>query len=55
MRILLFFLSLSLFSDNEIFIDQTGSNALIKLEQLGSTNLIGGTSSVAGTVTAYRS
>tara|TARA_B100001094_G_scaffold191420_1_gene185292 strand:+ start:10769 stop:11485 length:717 start_codon:yes stop_codon:yes gene_type:complete len=52
MRILLFFLSLSLFSDNEIFIDQTGSNALIKLEQLGSTNLIGGTSSVAGTVTA---
>ena len=36
------------FADNEIFVDQTGSNALIDLEQLGSSNIIGGTDSTAG-------
>jgi hypothetical protein len=39
-------------ADDEIYIDQNGSNASIDLEQLGSSNLIGGASSVAGTVTA---
>ena len=53
MRILLLFLSSFLLADNEIFIDQSGANATIKLEQLGSTNLIGGTSSVAGSMTAF--
>tara|TARA_B100000963_G_C22625639_1_gene672165 strand:- start:875 stop:1591 length:717 start_codon:yes stop_codon:yes gene_type:complete len=52
MRYLLLFLSLSLFADDEIFVEQTGSNATIKLEQLGSSNLIGGTSAVSGTMTA---
>ncbi len=53
MRLLLLFLSSFLLADNEIFIDQSGANATIKLEQLGSTNLIGGTSSVAGSMTAF--
>ena len=39
-------------ADNEIFIDQSGSSASIDLEQLGSGNLIGGTSAVSGTMTA---
>jgi len=30
------FLSVGLFADNEIYIDQTGNNASIDLEQLGS-------------------
>ena len=53
MRLLLLFLSSFLLADNEIFIDQSGANATIKLEQLGSTNLIGGTSAVAGSMTAF--
>ena len=32
----LFLLSGSLLADNEIFIDQTGDNAVIDIEQLGS-------------------
>tara|TARA_S200002703_G_scaffold131736_2_gene119373 strand:+ start:910 stop:1626 length:717 start_codon:yes stop_codon:yes gene_type:complete len=51
MRILLFLLSLGLSADNEIFVNQSGSNANIKLEQLGGSNLIGGTSAVSGTMT----
>jgi len=46
------FLSISLYADNEIYIDQTGDNAAIDIEQLGSTNLIGGDDAVAGTMTA---
>jgi len=53
MRFLLLFFSFALAADNEIFIDQSGSNATIKLEQLGSNNLIGGTSAVSGTMTAF--
>ena len=41
-----------LYADNEIYIDQSGNNANIDLEQLGSSNLIGGTDAVAGTMTA---
>ena len=53
MRILIaLFLSVGLFADNEIYIDQTGNNANIDLEQLGSTNIIGGDDAVAGTMTA---
>ena len=48
----LIFFSLSIFADNEIYVDQSGSNATIDLEQLGSSNLIGGTSAVSGTMTA---
>ena len=46
------FLSVGLFADNEIYIDQTGDNASIDIEQLGSTNIIGGDDAVAGTMTA---
>ncbi len=52
MRLFFLLLSLGLAADDEIFVEQTGSNATIKLEQLGSSNLIGGTSAVSGTMTA---
>src|SRR5210317_2103655 len=39
-------------ADNEIYIDQLCSTANIDLEQLGSSNIIGGLNSVAGTLTA---
>ena len=45
-------LSLSVFADNEIYVDQSGNSASIDLEQLGSSNLITGTSGVSGTLTA---
>tara|TARA_R100000234_G_scaffold119383_1_gene102157 strand:- start:767 stop:1492 length:726 start_codon:yes stop_codon:yes gene_type:complete len=46
------FLSMSVFADNEIYVDQSGNSATIDLEQLGSSNLIGGTSATSGTMTA---
>lgn len=46
------FLSVFAFADNEVHVDQSGSNASIDLEQLGSTNLIGGTSATSGSMTA---
>jgi hypothetical protein len=52
MRILLLLLSFGLMADNEIYIDQTGNNVSIDIEQLGSSNLIGGTDAVSGTMTA---
>ena len=51
-RLLLILVSLGIYADNEIFINQSGSNATINLEQLGSGNLIGGTSAISGTMTA---
>jgi hypothetical protein len=50
-----FFLLLAtglVFADNEIYVDQSGNTASIDLEQIGSSNLIGGTSAVSGTMTA---
>jgi len=41
-----------LYADNEVYIDQSGNNANIDVEQLGSTNLIGGLNAVSGTMTA---
>lgn len=52
MRILFLLLSFGLMADNEIYINQTGSNVNIDLEQLGSSNIIGGDDAVAGTMTA---
>ena len=49
---LVLFLSLSVFADNEIYVDQSGNSASIDLEQLGSSNLIGGTQATSGTMTA---
>tara|TARA_R110000751_G_scaffold55108_2_gene118261 strand:+ start:323 stop:1015 length:693 start_codon:yes stop_codon:yes gene_type:complete len=40
-------------ADNEIFVDQSGTGANIDLEQLGISNIIGGLSSSAGSVTAF--
>ena len=37
--------------DNEIYVDQSGATANIDLEQLGSGNIIGGASAIAGTMT----
>ena len=52
MRILIaLFLSVGLFADNEIYIDQTGNNASIDLEQLGGSNIIGGDDAAAGSMT----
>lgn len=45
------FLSIGLFADNEIYIDQTGNNASIDIEQLGSNNIIGGDDAAAGSMT----
>lgn len=39
-------------ADNEIYIDQSGATANIDIEQLGISNLIGGLSSAAGSMTA---
>jgi hypothetical protein len=49
---LVLFLSLAVFADNEIYVDQSGDTANIDLEQLGSSNLIGGTQATSGTMTA---
>ena len=52
MRALLaLFFTLGLYADNEIYIDQTGDNAAIDIEQLGSSNIIGGLDSEAGSMT----
>jgi len=45
-------IALPIFADNEIYVNQSGNTASIDLEQLGSSNLIGGTSAIAGTMTA---
>ncbi len=44
-------ISLPVSGDNEIFINQVGATANIDLEQLGSSNIIGGLDAVAGTMT----
>ena len=45
-------LNVSLYgADNEIYIDQSGDTANIDLEQLGSSNIIGGLDSTAGSLT----
>ena len=41
-----------LYADNEVYVDQSGNNANIDLEQLGSSNIIGGLNAVSGTMTA---
>ena len=40
-----------LYADNEVYIDQSGNNANIDVEQLGSSNIIGGLNAVSGTMT----
>ena len=50
--LIIFFISFCVYADNEIFVSQTGANAAIKLEQLGSSNLMGGTQAMSGSLTA---
>ena len=45
-------LSILVVADNEIYIDQSGATANIDVEQLGSSNLIGGLNAVTGSMTA---
>lgn len=45
-------LSSAVMADNEVYVDQSGSSAVIDIEQLGSSNLIGGTSAASGSMTA---
>jgi hypothetical protein len=52
MSLIVMLTALPTYADNEIYVDQSGSTASIDLEQLGSSNLIGGTSAVSGTMTA---
>ena len=44
-------LSMMAIAYNEIYVDQTGATANIDLEQLGSSNIIGGTSAISGVMT----
>lgn len=47
-------ISLSVFAaDNEIYVDQSGANANIDLEQLGSGNMIGGLLSTTGSMNPF--
>ena len=49
----IFLLSINIFvADNEISIDQTGATANLDIAQLGSGNLIGGSTATAGSMTA---
>ena len=40
-------------ADNEIYIDQSGTTVNIDLEQIGSSNIIGGLLSSAGSLTPF--
>lgn len=50
-RFILLFLSFNILADNEIYINQVGSNFTADIEQLGSSNLIGDEDAVSGTMT----
>lgn len=52
MRIFLLLMSLGVLADNEIYVDQSGDNVAIDIEQVGSSNMIGGLSSTTGSLTA---
>ena len=52
----LFLIALLVFvvkADNEIYINQVGATLNLDVEQLGSSNIIGGLDAVAGTMTAF--
>ena len=52
LKICVLFFAIATFADNEIYIDQSGATANLDIEQQGSSNIIGGLNSVAGTMTA---
>ena len=53
MKKLFIFLLLAtpLYADNEIYVDQAGATLNLDLEQIGSSNIIGGLNAVSGTMT----
>ena len=52
LKIYVLLFAMTSFADNEIYIDQSGAAANLDIEQQGSSNLIGGSNAVAGTMTA---
>ena len=49
---MLFVVSGFLLADNEVYVDQVGATLNLDIEQLGSSNIIGGADAVSGTMTA---
>jgi hypothetical protein len=52
LKIYVLFFAMIAFADNEIYIDQSGATANLDIEQQGGSNLIGGTTATAGSLTA---
>ena len=52
LKIYVLLFAMTTLADNEIYIDQSGATANLDIEQQGSSNLIGGSNAVAGTMTA---
>lgn len=48
---ILLLLATPLYADNEIYVDQAGATLNLDLEQIGSSNIIGGLNAVSGTMT----
>lgn len=48
---LLLLVSPAVYADNEIYVEQSGATLNLDLEQVGSSNIIGGLNSVSGTMT----
>ena len=51
-KYLMLFVVSFLYADNEVYIDQVGATFNLDIEQLGSSNIIGGADAVSGTMTA---
>ena len=51
-KYLMLFVVSFLYADNEVYVDQVGATFNLDIEQLGSSNLIGGVNAVSGTMTA---
>jgi len=51
-KYLMLFVVSFLYADNEVYVDQVGATFNLDIEQLGSSNLIGGSDAVSGTMTA---
>ena len=50
-KYLMLFVVSFLYADNEVYVDQVGATFNLDIEQLGSSNLIGGSNAVSGTMT----
>ena len=51
-KLLALFLIGSVYTDNEVYVDQVGATFNLDIEQLGSSNIIGGATASAGSMTA---